>query len=307
MLARMAGWTGVSLANSLKTIHLPFVATGCAMAIVLCISSQVARGAVGNSAARLPLERLGHEVWEVPTIVLSNHPGHIGFGGTRIEPGALREMIDALDDNGWLGEIDAVMTGYLPGAEHVAFAARTVSRVRTLRPDVLCLCDPALGDEPKGVYIDAEAAAAIRSELLPLAGIATPNRFELEWLTEMPVTNTQQAIAAARTLGPAPILVTSVPGDEPDTLVNLLVDEAAVWQTTVVRRKSAPHGTGDVKAALYLGHRLNGASPQDALALATAGLEAVLERSGNADELALVAAQDDWSGAPAWPIEEVLT
>lgn len=277
------------------------------MAVVLCISSQVARGAVGNSGARFALERLGHEVWEVPTIVLSNHPGHAGFGGTRIEPGALREMIDALDDNGWLGEIDAVMTGYMPSADHAAFAARTVVRIRELRADALYLCDPALGDEPKGVYIDAEAAATIRAELLPLADITTPNRFELEWLTGLPAATTQQAIAAAGTLDAGEVMATSVPGDAPDTLATLLVARKTVWRTTVTRRRTAPHGTGDIKAALHLGHRLNGATPSESLACATAGIEAVLERSEGCDELNLIAAQDDWAGVTPWPIEEVQT
>ena len=46
------------------------------MARILAISSQVVRGHVGLSAIVPALQRLGHEVLPIPTIILSNHPGH---------------------------------------------------------------------------------------------------------------------------------------------------------------------------------------------------------------------------------------
>lgn len=193
------------------------------MATVLSISSQVARGAIGNSAARFALQRLGHHVWDLPTIILSNHPGHPGYAGNPIEPGFLGEMVDALDDNGWLGEVDAVLTGYMPSQEHAVLAARTVDRVRAIRADAFHLCDPALGDEPKGVYIDEAAATAIQEELLPRASIATPNCFELNWLAGLGVGDVTEAVAAARSLGLDDCIATSIPGEKPDMICNILV------------------------------------------------------------------------------------
>ncbi len=92
------------------------------MGRVLAISSQVARGHVGLSAIVPALQALGHEVIALPTILLSNHPGHPRFAGERIAPDLLMRMLDALEFNRWLGEIDAVLTGYLPSAAHVAVA-----------------------------------------------------------------------------------------------------------------------------------------------------------------------------------------
>ncbi len=43
---------------------------------VIVISSQVARGSVGNRAMVFALERLGFPVWAVPTVLLPHHPGH---------------------------------------------------------------------------------------------------------------------------------------------------------------------------------------------------------------------------------------
>ncbi|KJV10972.1 hypothetical protein VZ95_01315, partial [Elstera litoralis] len=46
---------------------------------VLSIQSSVVQGHVGNSAAVLPLQALGQEVWALNTVVLSNHPGRGAF------------------------------------------------------------------------------------------------------------------------------------------------------------------------------------------------------------------------------------
>lgn len=272
------------------------------MSTVLCLSSQVARGYVGGSAARIALERLGHECWLLPTVVLSNHPGYARFAGEQVPVGRLRAMVEALEANGWLADVDSVILGYMPSAEHAGFAAGVVELVRKAHPEALILCDPILGDEPGGLYVDEEVAAAVRDELVPVTDIATPNRFELEWLGGMRSKVVKAAAKSARALGPARLLVTSVMGQDPQTLANLLVDEKDAWFTTVSRRKDAPHGAGDLMAALLLGHLLKGTAPADALALATGSVEEALEESKGSDELRL-ATSSAWAEAEAWPVE----
>ena len=73
----------------------------------------------------------------LPTIVLSNHPGIARVAGKALEPALLADMTAALDANGWLGTFDAILSGYLPSAGHVAWvqvgcraAARTKSECR---------------------------------------------------------------------------------------------------------------------------------------------------------------------------------
>jgi pyridoxine kinase len=266
------------------------------MAIVLCISSQTARGYIGGSAARIALERLGHQAWHLPSVVLSNHPGHAVFAGEQVPPGRLRAMLDALKANGWIDEIDAVLTGYLPTPEHVGFAESAVAMVRAVNPDATVLCDPIMGDDPGGLYLDESAAAAIRDMLLPLANMITPNRFELEWLAGREVRSVAQAMEAAAALPCPAALVTSLPGVAPETVCNLLRDGSSAWECAVAERPFAPHGAGDLLAALYLGHRLKGAPAQDAFGRAVAGVGKALETSGMADELQL-AADPGWADA----------
>jgi pyridoxine kinase len=87
----------------------------------LVISSQVAHGHVGLSAIVPALQAMGHEVIALPTILLSNHPGHAKVAGFKVEPSVLGQMLDALEANGRLKRVDAVLTGYLPTVDHVRF------------------------------------------------------------------------------------------------------------------------------------------------------------------------------------------
>jgi pyridoxine kinase len=273
------------------------------MSIVLCLSSQVARGFIGGSAARIALERMGHECWLLPTVILSNHPGHARFAGEQVPPGRLRAMVEALEANGWLGDVDAILTGYMPSEEHVALAVNMVELVKGSNSEITYLCDPILGDDPGGLYVDEAVAGAVRDQLIPLAKIATPNRFELEWLSGKSAKRAKTASAPARELGPDMVLVTSLTGEDPKSLVNLLVGKKDSSTTSVSKRKGVPHGPGDLMASLFLGGLLNGVNEPEALGRATAGVETALEASKDADELQL-ASSLEWAEAEPWPVSD---
>lgn len=275
------------------------------MARILAISSQVAYGHVGLSAIVPALQRLGHEVIVVPTVVLSNHYGYETVGGADIEPGAFIAILAALQDNGWLKDLDAVMTGYMPSVQHVNVVARTLTRLADELPDLIYLCDPVIGDDPDGLFVPAEVAAAIRDQLVPLADILTPNRMELAWLTNQSVTDCASADLACEDLGDGLVVAaTSIPAGA-GQLANLLssVDEACYAATAW--RAGVPHGTGDLFAALLLGHILNGADDRDALARAAAGIGEVIQDSVGAAELKLVDALDAATSAEPSRLVEV--
>ncbi|MGI9408209.1 MAG: pyridoxal kinase [Hyphomicrobiaceae bacterium] len=266
------------------------------MANILSISSQVVRGAVGNSAAAFALQRLGHTVWQIPTVLLSNHPGHGRFVGGPTGTSEIGALWDGLKAHNWHEEIDAVLTGYMPDRAAVEVVARIVHKLKQARPGLTYLCDPAIGDEPKGLYVDKAAATAIRDELLPLADIATPNRFELAWLTGTPpARNAEEAIDAARAIPAGAVLATSIPADAGDDLSNVLTDPNGNAVCRTAQRTDAQKGTGDFFAAVYLGSLLNGQSANTALGTATAAVRHVLDGSKGHDELQLVEAQDHWA------------
>lgn len=273
------------------------------MARILAISSQVARGHVGLSIIAPALQALGHEVVALPTVVLSNHPGHAHVAGTALDPDVLHDMLNALEINGWLSGIDAVLTGYLPTADHVAFARRAVERSRSAngsRP-MTYLCDPVLGDDPKGLYIDERAAHAIRKHLIPVADITTPNRFELSFLLGKDIRSADDVFANP-VRGPATV-ATSIPSVNPAETLNALITNETNALTRVPLRSNAPHGTGDLFSALLLAARLDGKSMPEALAFATAGVDQTLAKSAEADELLLTALPTPAHLPSPWPIE----
>jgi pyridoxine kinase len=271
------------------------------MARVLAISSQVVRGHIGLAAVVPALQRLGHDVWPLPTIVLSNHPGHVHASGVRLDPAALDKMIDALDANGWLGEVDAVLSGYLPTPEHVHGVARLVRRLKSRAPTYF-LCDPVLGDHPKGIYLDPHAATALRNDLLPLADIATPNQFELGWLTGQPTATVNDCAHAASSLACADVVVTSA-ARQAGHLLNLHVGPHGVAACSVAAVDEAPHGTGDLFAGLVLGHQLAGVPATAAMARAARGVALTLAASAGRDELVLVPLLDEIAAAPPLRID----
>jgi pyridoxine kinase len=272
------------------------------MARILSISSQVLHGHVGNSVTAFVLQRLGHDVISVPAILLSNRPDYSSVSAIRIPTGVLAEMLEALLANGWLDDADAIMTGYLPTAAHVALCASWVQRLK-LGKKPIYVCDPVMGDHPGGLYIDAEAAAAVRDLLLPLACIATPNRFELGWLTGRPIETYEDAMEAAKSLKLPVAVATSAPAKVAGSLSNILVNLKDYSSTTVAQRHVLAHGTGDFFTAAFLSRLLEGGTPDCALSFATSAMECVLEASAGLKELNLITSQSTWVGAPQWPTD----
>ncbi len=253
---------------------------------VIVISSHVVRGTVGNRAAVFALETLGVPVWAVPTVTLAWHPGH--GPSTRILPdrAAFASLLADLARASWLGEVGGVLSGYLGDASQAEAVAGLIAAVKARNPEALYLCDPVIGDRG-GLYVAPALAEAIRDRLLPLADIATPNRFELEWLAGRALGHTTDLVAAARALAPAETIVTSAPAEDASRIGNLAVRAKSATLATHERIEHPPHGTGDLFAAVYLAARL--AESEQALARASAVVASAVERAGErgADELML--------------------
>jgi len=255
---------------------------------VIVVSSHVVRGSVGNRAAVFALEALGFPVWAVPTVVLPWHPGH--SRATRIVPqdADFSALVDDLCAAPWLGEVGGILTGYLGSASQARDAARLVAAVRAANPDALYLCDPVIGDN-QSLYVPDSVAEAVRDHLVPLADIATPNIFELGWLSGAAITDSAALVAAAQTLGPNRVLVTSAPAMMAGSTGNLLVeaDDALMAEHRII--SDPPNGLGDLFSAMFLARTLEGMSGERALQLATGSVFEILARTARrgADELTL--------------------
>ena len=258
------------------------------MTQALSISSHVAYGPVGNSAAVPAMESLGLMVHAVPTIVLSCHPGLGRPAGLRVPAADLAAMLDALDGLGVLNACAGVMTGYFADVEQVNCSARIIRNRKKRNRSVQYLCDPVLGDDERGLYVPEPVAVAIRDELVPLADAITPNRFELEWLSGEAVADKDDATAAAGKLATPSVIATSIPGRR-NHLLTMLIDANGWTQVETELRPSAPHGTGDLLSGLYLAHRLLGSDGPAALRASVTAIERVIEASAGSNVLNLAA------------------
>jgi pyridoxine kinase len=254
---------------------------------IVVVSSYVAHGTIGLQATCPAFPRDRFEISAIPTVVLSNQPGLKACAGSHLPPEMLLAIISALDANGWISNVDAVFTGYMPTSEHVAAAEDLIAKVKSKNPAARIVVDPILGDDPDGLYIATDAAEAVRDRLLPNADVVTPNRFELAWLTKREIGDAASAADAARTLARPIVVATSIPA--PDRRIcNVLVSEQGAAIETVHRSEAAPHGTGDFFAGRLTAELVLGRPPEEALTAATRATADILANSVGKDHLLIV-------------------
>lgn len=266
---------------------------------ILSIQSQVANGRVGNSIAAFAMERLGVRVWQLPTTILGRRPDRGAPGGGPLPAETLSSLFEGLAADERLGEIDAILTGYLGDFEQVAVILDAVQRVKAVNPQAVFACDPVLGDDGK-MYVREPTADAIVNGLAPNADWIFPNAFELGVLTGRPVEGLEQVREAARRLG-KPVLTSSVRSAV--GLGNLYASVAGDWYCETTRLPGSPKGAGDLMSALFLARRVRGETPPIALEGATGSVFDVIVRSlaTESDDLALPAAQDLLNEPTTWP------
>src|ERR1700722_7642060 len=231
------------------------------LAPILSIQSHVVYGHVGNSAAAFPLQRLGREVWPLMTVQYSSHVGYAGWRGPAFDAAMIDDCLSGLEAIGVLPRCAGLLTGYLGKAEIGEAALRALNRLRAANPEAAYACDPVIGDVGPGVYVAAGVGEFFRDRALSVATIATPNAFELQWLTGEPVKTleaAQRAIAALRARGPRVVVATSLQLDDtPAGALDILAgDEAGFWRLGPPNPPISVNGSGDLFAALFFHHWL---------------------------------------------------
>lgn len=139
----------------------------------------------------------------------------------------------------------SIKTGALGNADVIRCVAEGFHHMRqTVDPsDCLIVVDPVMVSKHGDTLIDNDAVAAYRDELLPIADLITPNRFEAERLLGRSIaTNIEDFLAATtelQDLGPRSVLLKAGELDgsqlhvftEPEQIVTLAVDHYATTHT----------------------------------------------------------------------------
>jgi pyridoxine kinase len=267
---------------------------------ILSIQSWVAYGHVGNASAMFPLQRLGAEVWAVNTVQFSNHTGYGAWRGQIFGAELVRDCVRGIEERGALPACDALLSGYMGDATIGEAILDAVASMKAANPQALWCCDPVIGDVGRGIFVRPGIPEFMRDRAMPMADIATPNRYELEWLTGIRIANladAKQAMTRLQAMGPRCVLLTSLDVDVAADEIGMMAAEGGrFWQLRTPLLPLNVNGAGDAIAALFLFHRLHSRDAGQALAAAASSIFGVLRHTAEAGarELQVIAAQEEF-------------
>lgn len=239
---------------------------------VLTVAGSDSGGGAGIQADLKTMLALGvHGMSVITAVTAQNSLGVQGYW--ELPPEAVRQQFrSVVDDIG----VQAVKTGMLASISLV----ETVSELlATLPPDVPVVVDPVGVSKHGDPLLAPEAVDTLRTRLLPLATVVTPNLYEVELLTGVKVTSTSRMREAAEALlahGPRWVLVKGghLSGDASD----LLYDGAEErWFSAGRRDNRHTHGTGCTLASAIASYLALGKEPGQAVELAKAYVTGAIE------------------------------
>ncbi len=269
---------------------------------VISIQSQVVFGHVGNSAAVFPMQAAGLEVSAIPTVIFSNTPHYPTLRGAALTRDLFADLIRGAHERDLPKRADYIISGYIGSVEVAELTADFIAEVKVANPGLSYICDPVMGDSGPGLYVPEAIADVMRDRLLPMADVATPNQFELGWLTDMPVTTMTELTAARGALGI-------------DASADLIVSGAALQDTPQghlesiilgkqgVSRHPTPHlpialsGTGDLYTALITAGLGRGRSLPHSVDLAQRLTAMALQRASDLGAMEIVLSDPEFLSA----------
>ncbi|MGQ0631702.1 MAG: bifunctional hydroxymethylpyrimidine kinase/phosphomethylpyrimidine kinase [Sporichthyaceae bacterium] len=234
--------------------------------LVLTIAGSDSGGGAGIQADLKTILALGgHGMSAITAITAQNSVGVHGVWELPAE--AVRAQVRAvLDDIG----VDAVKTGMLSSAALVAEVAALLAPMRAA--GVPIVVDPVAVSKHGDPLLAADALDAVRTLLVPLATVLTPNLAEVTALTGVDVHGPDDLRAAADavlTLGPAWVLIKG--GHLAGDAVDLLSDGTSEHRFTAPRHDNRhTHGTGCTLASAIATRLAAGDDPVSAVRAAKA-------------------------------------
>jgi pyridoxine kinase len=226
---------------------------------ILSIQSHVAYGYVGNKAAVYPLQAMGYDVWPVNTVQFSNHTGYGQWQGEIFSKEHIHQVILGLETLNLIPSCQAILSGYM-GSEAICHEVLdTVKRFKAQNPDLLYLCDPVIGNQH--CFVKPEVLEFFKYHLV--ADIITPNQYEAETLSGIPIKTVADLKATAQFFqdkGSRVVIITGVKLNDvaPDTL-HIYGGEGNQHYLLAAKEYTfpiPPSGTGDLFSAVFLGSYL---------------------------------------------------
>jgi hydroxymethylpyrimidine/phosphomethylpyrimidine kinase len=238
---------------------------------VLTVAGSDSGGGAGIQADLKTMLALGvHGMSVIAAVTAQNSLGVQGYW--ELPPEAVRAQLDSvLSDIG----VQAVKTGMLASAALVEAVADVLADV-----DAPVVVDPVGVSKHGDSLLAGDAVSAMRTALLPVATVVTPNLPEVEQLTGVKVVDERglrEAAEAVKALGPRWVLVKGghLPGDP----VDLLFDGAEEHRFRAPRHDNRhTHGTGCTLASAIASYLALGDDVPGAVAKAKEYVTGAIER-----------------------------
>lgn len=249
--------------------------------IALTIAGSDCSGGAGIQADLKTFQELGVYGMSVITAITAQN----SLGVQRVEP-VFADMVEAqlesvLTDIG----ADVVKTGMLPTRAHVE---AVVAAIRRHTPKCLVI-DTVYAAKDGSALMGGEAFEAMKSLLLPLAEVVTPNLPEaclLLGLRESDIRSArdmEQAASMLLALGPRYVLLKGGHFFSPKEAIDVFVgsdrSEPARRISGIRHSTSHTHGTGCTTASAIAAYLAKGHSPEDACRQAKAFVSAAIAAS----------------------------
>ena len=230
--------------------------------LVLSVAGSDSGGGAGIQADLKTMLALGvHGMTVVAAVTAQNSLGVHGYWELPSEA-VSAQLSSVLDDIG----VDAVKTGMLASASLVELVADRLSTV-----DAPVVVDPVSVSKHGDPLLAADALEAVRTRLLPVATVVTPNLYEVEQLTGVKVetpADLRRAADAVLALGAGAVLVKGghLAGDAVDLLVTAAGEEHTYSAPRYDNRHT--HGTGCTLASAIAARLASGDPLPEAVARA---------------------------------------
>lgn len=239
---------------------------------VLVIAGSDSGGGAGIQADIKTITALGgYAMTALTAVTVQDTTGVHGIHAVPLS--VIREQIRAcLSDIG----ADAIKTGMLGTAEIVVAVAEEMA---ALAKHVPLIVDPVMVAKGGARLLAADAIEALRSRLLPLAAVVTPNAPEAEALTGVRIATPDDQERAGRVLCDMGAGAALVKGGHlaSDTLTDVLVEGARIRRFVSPRIETAStHGTGCTLASALAAGIAQGLSVEAATARARAYVRAAI-------------------------------
>ncbi len=191
-----------------------------------------------------------------------------------ISPDIVKDQIDAVFED---IEVDAVKIGMLPSSQCMKAVAE---RLREYRPKYTVI-DTVMSAKDGHALMESEALEALKTEIIPLAYVLTPNIPEAEVITGMEIkdfSDIQSAARIIRSLGAENVIIKGghLCGDAIDVLYD--GSEFYTFSTGRIETKNT-HGTGCTFSSAIAANLANGTELFDAVGNAKAYITSAIRHS----------------------------